>query len=98
MVGQTEEQLEEAGIEYQTHKAMYRANGKALAMDADDGLVKILTDVEGKILGCHILGAHASDLIHEVTLAMQLGATIHDIANTVHAHPSLSEILLAACE
>lgn len=98
MVGQTEEQLEEAGIEYQAHKAMYRANGKALAMEADDGLVKILTDKDGKILGCHILGAHASDLIHEVTLAMQLGATIHDIADTVHAHPSLSEILMAAAE
>ena len=98
MVGQTEEQLEEAGTEYQTHKAMYRANGKALAMEAEDGLVKILTDKEGKILGCHILGAHASDLIHEVTLAMRLGATIHDIADTVHAHPSLSEILLAAAE
>ena len=98
MVGKTEEQLEEAGIEYQTHKSMYRANGKALAMEAEDGLVKILTDNEGKILGCHILGAHASDLIHEVTLAMRLGATIHDIADTVHAHPSLSEILLAAAE
>ena len=98
MVGQTEEQLEEAGIEYQAHKAFYRANGKALAMDAEDGLVKILTNKEGKILGCHILGAHASDLIHEVTLAMRLGGTIHDIADTVHAHPSLSEILLAAAE
>lgn len=98
MVGLTEEQLEEAGIEYQAHKAFYRANGKALAMEADDGLVKILTDKEGKILGCHILGAHASDLIHEVTLAMRLGATIHDIADTVHAHPSLSETLLAAAE
>ena len=98
MVGHTEEQLEEAGITYQTHKSMYRANGKALAMDAEEGLVKILTDEEGKILGCHILGAHASDLIHEVTLAMRLGATIHDIAETVHAHPSLSEILLAAAE
>ena len=98
MVGHTEEQLEEAGIAYQTHKSMYRANGKALAMDAEEGLVKILTDEEGKILGCHILGAHASDLIHEVTLAMRLGATIHDIAETVHAHPSLSEILLAAAE
>ena len=98
MVGQTEEQLEEAGTEYQAHKAFYRANGKALAMEADDGLVKILTDKDGKILGCHILGAHASDLIHEVTLAMRLGATLHDIADTVHAHPSLSEILLAAAE
>ena len=98
MVGQTEEQLTEAGIEFQAHKAFYRANGKALAMEADDGLVKILTDTEGRILGCHILGAHASDLIHEATLAMRLGATIHDLADTVHAHPSLSEILLAAAE
>ena len=98
MVGQTEEQLTEAGVEYQTHKAFYRANGKALAMEAEDGLVKILTDNDGKIFGCHILGAHASDLIHEVTLAMQLGATIHDIAHTVHAHPSLSEIILSAAE
>ena len=98
IVGQTEEQLGEAGIEYEVHKAFYRANGKALAMEADDGLVKILTDKEGKIFGAHILGAHASDLIHEVTLAMRLGATIHDIANTIHAHPSLSEILLAATE
>lgn len=98
MVGQTEEQLTEAGIEYRAHKSMYRANGKALAMNAEEGLVKILTDADGKILGCHILGAHASDLIHEATLAMQLGATIHDIADTVHAHPSLSEILMAAAE
>ena len=62
MVGQTEEQLTEAGIEYQAHKAFYRANGKALAMEADDGLVKILTNTEGKILGCHILGAHTGGL------------------------------------
>lgn len=98
MVGQTEEQLTEAGVDYQTHKALYRANGKALAMDAEDGMVKILTNGDGRILGCHILGAHASDLIHEVTLAMRLGASIHDLADTVHAHPSLSEILLAAAE
>ena len=97
-VGPTEDQLKEAGTPFEGHKSFYRANGKALAMEAEDGLVKILTDNEGKILGCHILGAHASDLIHEATLAMRLGATIHDIADTVHAHPSLSEILLAAAE
>ena len=67
-------------------------------MDADDGLVKILVAPDGKILGAHILGAHASDLIHEVTVLMRQGGTIHDIAHTVHAHPSLSEILLAAAE
>lgn len=98
MVGQTEEQLTEAGIEYRALKSFYRANGKALSMDADDGLVKILVAPEGKIFGAHILGAHASDLIHEVTVLMRQGGTIHDIAHTVHAHPSLSEILLAAAE
>ena len=98
MVGQTEEQLTEAGIEYKAQKSFYRANGKALSMDADDGLVKILVAPDGKILGAHILGAHASDLIHEVAVLMRQGGTIHDIAHTVHAHPSLSEILLAAAE
>ena len=98
MVGQTEEQLTETGIEYKALKSFYRANGKALSMDADDGLVKILVAPDGKILGAHILGAHASDLIHEVTVLMRQGGTVHDIAHTVHAHPSLSEILLAAAE
>ena len=98
MVGQTEEQLTEAGTEYKALKSFDRANGKALSMDADDGLVKILVAPDGKILGAHILGAHASDLIHEVTVVMRQGGTIHDIAHTVHAHPSLSEILLAAAE
>ncbi len=98
MVGQTEEQLSESGMEYVVHKAFYRANGKALSMQADDGIVKLLTTPEGTILGAHILGAHASDLIHEATLLMHLGGTIHDLAATVHAHPSLSEILLAAAE
>ena len=98
MVGQTEEQLSEAGIEYKALKSFYRANGKALSMDADDGLVKILVAPDGRILGAHILGAHASDLIHEVAVLMRQGGTIHDIAHTVHAHPSLSEIVLAAAE
>ena len=98
MVGQTEEQLTEAGIEYRALKAFYRANGKALSMDADDGLAKILVSPDGAILGAHILGAHASDMIHEVTVLMRRGGSIHDIAQTVHAHPSLSEILLAAAE
>ena len=98
MVGQTEEQLTEAGTEYKALKSFYRANGKALSMDADDGLVKILAAPDGRILGAHILGAHASDLIHEVAVLMRRGGTVHDIAFTVHAHPSLSEILLAAAE
>lgn len=96
MVGRTEEQLSEAGVEYQTHKSFYRANGKALTMNADDGFVKILTAPDGRILGAHILGAHACDLIHEVAVIMQHDGNISEIAHTVHAHPSLSEIVLAA--
>ncbi len=98
MVGATEEQLSEAGVEFKALKSFYRANGKALSMDADDGLAKILIASDGTILGAHILGAHASDLIHEVAVLMRKGGTIKDIARTVHAHPSLSEIILAAAE
>lgn len=95
MVGKTEEQLADEGVEYVAHKAFYRACGKALAMDAEDGIVKVLTDKDEHILGAHILGAHASDLIHEVTLLMSLGGTLSDLKRTIHAHPTLSEILLA---
>lgn len=94
MVGQTEEQLAEAGTPYEAHKAFYRANGKALAMEADDGLMKVLTGTDGKILGAHILGAHAADIIHEAALLMQLGGTLDQLRSTIHAHPTLSEILL----
>ena len=98
MVGATEEQLSEAGIEYKTLKSFYRANGKSLSMDADDGLVKLLVSADGHLLGAHILGAHASDLIHELALLMRTGGKVRDVALTVHAHPSLSEIVLAAAE
>lgn len=98
MVGATEEQLSEAGVEFKALKSFYRANGKALSMDADDGIAKILVAPDGTILGAHILGAHSSDLIHEVAVLMRKGGTIKDIAHTVHAHPSLSEIILAAAE
>lgn len=98
MVGATEEQLSEAGVEFKALKSFYRANGKALSMDADDGIAKILVALDGTILGAHILGTHSSDMIHEVAVLMRKGGTIKDIAHTVHAHPSLSEIILAAAE
>lgn len=95
-VGLSEEACEAKGISYTAHKSFYRANGKALALGAEDGLAKILTDEEGHILGAHILGAHSSDIIHEATMVMSLGGTIKDLTHTVHAHPTLSEILLEA--
>ncbi len=98
MVGKTEEQLTEQGVEYKAYKSFYRANGKALSMDAEEGIVKILANLDGKLLGAHILGAHASDLIHELAILMSKEGTVHDIAKTIHAHPSLSEIILSASE
>jgi dihydrolipoamide dehydrogenase len=67
-------------------------------MGADDGLVKLLTDADDRIIGCHILGEHAADLIHEAATLMKSGATLHNLADSIHAHPSLSEILLSAAE
>ncbi len=98
MVGLTEEQCETQGIAYSAHKSFYRANGKALSMDESEGIVKILTDENSKVIGCHIMGAHACDLIHEVSVLMNFNGTIHQLADCIHAHPSLSEIVLAAAE
>lgn len=94
MVGFTEETCKERGIACRVLKSFYRANGKALAMNADEGLVKLLTDENDRILGAHILGAHASDLIHEVVVMMNLGVPAGRLRDVVHAHPTLSELLL----
>jgi dihydrolipoamide dehydrogenase len=67
-------------------------------MGADEGLAKFLTDADGKIIGCHILGEHAADLIHEAAALIKNNATLHQLEESIHAHPSLSEILLAATE
>ena len=96
MVGLTEEQCEAQGLEHRALKSFYRANGRALSMEAEDGLVKILVGADDTILGAHILGAHAADMIHELTLAIHAGIKLPQLARMVHAHPSLSEIILAA--
>ena len=98
MVGKTEEYCRDKGIAFKSHKAFYRANGKAAASGETDGLVKILTSPEGKILGAHILGDHASDLIHEVVMTMHFSGNISDIGQVIHAHPTLSELILDASE
>lgn len=94
MVGSTEETCREQGVTYRVLKSFYRANGKALSMNADDGLVKLLVDDAGRILGAHILGAHASDLIHEVAVLMNLDVPVSRLHDIIHAHPTLSELLL----
>ena len=93
-VGPTEDQLkEQTDGNYICRKAYYRANGKALAMDATDGLLKLLADADGKIVACHVLGAHAADIVQEVTALIHSQATLGNLADIIHIHPTLSEIL-----
>lgn len=97
MVGLTEEQCREQGIDYIASKSMFRANGKALAMGEVDGLVKLIVDKESrKILGCHICGPHAADIVQEIALAISSQLTVDAVANTIHAHPTLGEVVRAA--
>lgn len=97
--GMTEEEATAEGYEVKTGRFPYAANGKALGLRETDGFVKIVSDTDsGDILGVHIVGAHASTLIHEAAVAVRLGATARDLAHTIHAHPTLSEMLMEAAE
>jgi len=96
-IGQSEEQLKEAGIEYKAGKFPFMANGRARAMNMTDGFVKILADAKtDKVLGCHIVGPEAGTLIGEVAMAMEFGGSSEDIARTCHAHPTLEEAVKEA--
>jgi dihydrolipoamide dehydrogenase len=95
-VGLTEEQCKEQGLQVRCLKSFYRANGKAVSMDETDGYCKLIVGEDGKIEGAHIMGAHASDLIHEFVTAMNVGATLEDVKAVIHAHPTLSEVLQSA--
>ena len=96
-VGQTEEQLKEAGVDYKVGKFSFMGNGRAKANHAADGFVKILADKgTDRILGAHIIGPMAGDLIHEICVAMEFGAAAEDLARTCHAHPTYSEAVREA--
>ena len=96
-VGQTEDQLKEAGRAYKAGKFSFMGNGRAKANFAADGFVKILADAEtDRILGAHIIGPMAGDLIHEICVAMEFGAAAEDLARTCHAHPTYSEAVREA--
>ncbi|MDG1424138.1 MAG: dihydrolipoyl dehydrogenase [Paracoccaceae bacterium] len=96
-VGQTEEALKEEGRAYKVGKFMFMGNGRAKANFAADGFVKLLTDKDSdRILGAHIIGPAAGDLIHEVCVAMEFGASAEDLAMTCHAHPTYSEAVREA--
>lgn len=96
-VGLTEEECREKGIDVKVVRSFYRANGKAVSMDESDGYCKLLANTgDGTIAGCHIMGAHAADLIHEAAALMNCGATIDCMRNIIHAHPTLNEVLQSA--
>ena len=96
-VGQTEEQLKEAGVAYNAGKFPFMANGRARAMNCIEGFVKILACVSSdRILGAHIVGPNAGDLIQEVVSVMEFDGTAEDIARTCHAHPTLTEVVKEA--
>lgn len=96
-IGKTEETLKSEGVAYKTGKFPFSANGRARAMRATDGFVKILADAKtDKVLGVHILGPEAGTLIHEIAIAMEFGGSAEDIARTCHAHPTLNEVVKEA--
>ena len=97
-VGPTEDQLKEQGIAYECKKSFWRANGKALAMNETDGLLKLFVSPDGLILGCHAYGAHSADIVQEVSVLMCKHTNISELADMVHIHPTLSEILKTAAE
>jgi len=96
-VGKTEEELKDAGIKYKTGKFPFTANGRARAMNATDGFVKFIADAEtDRVLGAHIVGRGAGEMIHEAAVLMEFGGSAEDLARTCHAHPTMSEAVREA--
>ncbi|MHB8917710.1 MAG: dihydrolipoyl dehydrogenase [Desulfocucumaceae bacterium] len=98
-VGMTSQEAENSGVKFKSGKFSFMASGKAQVMGQTDGFVKVLADPEtDRILGVHIVGPHATDLISEATVAMQAGFTVSQLAGTIHAHPTLAEAVMEATE
>jgi dihydrolipoamide dehydrogenase len=96
-IGKTEEQLKEMKIDYKIGKFSFMANSRAKAIDDAEGFVKILADTKtDKVLGAHLIGPHVGELIAEISIAMEFGASSEDIARTCHAHPTFSEAVKEA--
>lgn len=92
-VGLTEIQCKDAGMVYAVRKTPYRANGRAVADDADGGLLKLITGNDGLIVGCHVCGSHAADIVQEVTAIMSMGCTLDRLHDITHIHPTIAELL-----
>ena len=98
-IGLTEAQAKEQGLDYKVSKFQFQASGKAQAMAAATGFVKLIGDAKyGEILGAHIVGPRASDCIAEIAVAMKLEATVAEVADTIHPHPTLSEGIMESAE
>ena len=96
-VGKTERQLKEEGVAYRSGKFPFAYNGRALGRDEPEGFIKMLADAKtDRILGVHVIGGQASELIAEAVVAMEFGASSEDLARICHAHPSMSEVMREA--
>jgi dihydrolipoamide dehydrogenase len=96
-VGKSEEELKAEGVAYATGKFPFTANGRARAMRHTDGFVKILADAAtDRVLGGHIVGFGAGEMIHEIVVLMEFGGSAEDLARTCHAHPTMSEAVKEA--
>lgn len=92
-VGKSEQQCKDEGLDVQVYKGYLRSNGRALAMDATEGMIKLMTDAHGKILGCHGYGVRSADMIQEIAALMNADMTIEDMKNIIHVHPTVGEVL-----
>jgi len=96
-VGKTEDELKEMGVDYKKGTFPFRANGRARTLGQVDGFIKILADSKtDRLLGVHIVGPHAGDLINEAAVAISFGASSEDLARTCHMHPTLGEAMKEA--
>jgi dihydrolipoamide dehydrogenase len=97
--GLTEAQAAERGIEVNVGRFFFRGSGKAVAENSREGLAKVVADAaSGRVLGAQICGLHATDIIHEIVLAVHVGATVEQVAEMIHAHPTLAEPIMEAAE
>ena len=97
-VGPSEDELKANGVDFHSRKAFWRANGKAMAMNQTEGMLKLFSDAEDRIIGCYAYGVHAADIIQEVSVLMCRDTTITQLRDMVHIHPTLGEILKAATD
>lgn len=96
-VGLTEQEAKEHGYEVAVGQSDYAEQGKPKALGETEGFVKLVSDAEtGELLGAHIAGEQGADIVHEPVLAIELGATAGDVANTIHIHPTLPEVINSA--